>query len=1164
MLNHLSEWLRLPRRHARSSSAGRSARAASSSWPGAQHLARVPARSRPARLALRARRPPSSRSACCMLAPAEHRARHLPPHRGRRPRAAEAAAGAPLPPARRRRSHGAIDEPYTLTADRGPARALRRQRRLSAAAAARSTARRATFTLDGERARRTSTTASRRGAATTDVGELWSPGYFERRPDARTRARRSSPRPKAGRRSARSRPRRRCAAERERRERLLAAAAARGARRASRAELVLAADQFVITPGGPPRGRRARARRGRRGAHGHRRLSLVHRLGPRHDDQPRGADAARRAATRGGLDPAHLRPVRARRAHPQHVPRRQQRGAVPHGRRDALVLPRARPLPRRRRATAPRSQRSCRSCGTSSSTTSRARASASTSIRTDGLLVQGAEGYQLTWMDAKCDDWVVTPRRGKAVEINALWYNALRLLEGWTREARATRRARPVRRRTPSSAARRSTSASGTRRAGISTTWSRRGPGRRGRHRVPAEPALRHLARPPRARRGALGSGASTSRATKLLTPVGLRSLAPDHPDYKPNYYGDLRARDAAYHQGTVWAWLIGPFVDAWLKVHPEDRAGARRFLDGFVPHLDEACVGSISEVFDAEEPYTPRGCVAQAWSVAEVLRCWVLAHRRAGTRRPKRITVERSKRDRAASSCTRPSCRARSASATSARRPAGSSTGSPPPARPSGRSCPSAPPATATRPTRRPSAFAGNTNLVSPEELVEAGLLDAADLHDPPGFSSDQVDHGKVIAYKRRTAGPGLPSLQSPRARTTASCARLRGRARARVRVARRLRPVRRAQGRPRWREAGPRGRPRSRAARPTPSTRRGATSPTAVEAHEFFQYVFFRQWLELKALRQRARRPHHRRHAHLRRATTRRTCGRSPHLFKLRAGRAPAVVAGVPPDAFSATGQLWGSPLYDWDRMRADGFGWWIERDARDAEARGRGAARPLPRLRRLLGGARGGRDGRARPLGAGAGARALPGDQETRSAGATCRSSPRTSASSRPTCTRCATSSASPACACSSSPSAATPTTRTCRTSTRRTSSPIPARTTTTRSSAGSRTARARARARPSASSAQLPALPRHRRRRDQLGLHPRRPDVGRRHRHRAASGLARPRLRRPHEHAGRAPKATGPGGFAAARSPLRSAGACARRPRSTADCPDRASGSPPPPR
>jgi glycogen debranching enzyme len=109
----------------------------------------------------------------------------------------------------------------------------------------------------------------------------------------------------------------------------------------------------------------------------------------------------------------------------------------------------------------------------------------------------------------------------------------------------------------------------------------------------------------------------------RLLTPVGLRSLAPGEPDYKPRYDGDLRSRDAAYHQGTVWGWLIGPFVDAWLKLHSGDASGARRFLSGFDQHLSEACVGSISEIFDAESPFTPRGCIAQAWSVAEVLRCW-------------------------------------------------------------------------------------------------------------------------------------------------------------------------------------------------------------------------------------------------------------------------------------------------------------------------------------------------------------------------------------------------------------------------------------------------------------------------------------------------------------------------------------------------------------
>jgi glycogen debranching enzyme len=117
----------------------------------------------------------------------------------------------------------------------------------------------------------------------------------------------------------------------------------------------------------------------------------------------------------------------------------------------------------------------------------------------------------------------------------------------------------------------------------------------------------------------------------QLLTPVGLRSLAPGDADFKARYFGDLRARDAAYHQGTVWAWLVGPFVDAWLKVYPDDTAGAWKALEGFAHHLDDACIGSISEVFDAEAPYTARGCIAQAWSVAEVLRVWVKLAPRAG-----------------------------------------------------------------------------------------------------------------------------------------------------------------------------------------------------------------------------------------------------------------------------------------------------------------------------------------------------------------------------------------------------------------------------------------------------------------------------------------------------------------------------------------------------
>jgi predicted glycogen debranching enzyme len=248
----------------------------------------------------------------------------------------------------------------------------------------------------------------------------------------------------------------------------------------------------------------------------------------------------------------------------------------------------------------------------------------------DGLLVQGAEGYQLTWMDAKCDGWVVTPRRGKAVEINALWYNALRLLEGWTRDAGDPARADELK-----------AHADRCLRSFNGRFWHEAG----GHLFDVIESEEMNGADDPACRPNQLLAisleHAVLERARwesvlrvvrdKLLTPVGLRSLSPDHPEFKPTYHGDLRTRDAAYHQGTVWAWLIGPFIDAWLRAYPEDRAGARRLLEGFVPHLDEACVGSISEVFDAVEPYTARGCVAQAWSVAEVLRCWVLTSERVG-----------------------------------------------------------------------------------------------------------------------------------------------------------------------------------------------------------------------------------------------------------------------------------------------------------------------------------------------------------------------------------------------------------------------------------------------------------------------------------------------------------------------------------------------------
>jgi predicted glycogen debranching enzyme len=249
----------------------------------------------------------------------------------------------------------------------------------------------------------------------------------------------------------------------------------------------------------------------------------------------------------------------------------------------------------------------------------------------DGLLRQGAGGYQLTWMDAKVDDWVVTPRRGKAVEINALWYNALRLVTEWLRDEGDS-----MALETHEYAERARTSFN-------QRFWYPEGgylydviDGESGddsacRPNQILAISLDHPVLNVDQWRPVFGVVRD-----RLLTPVGLRSLSPGHRDYKAQYYGDLRARDAAYHQGTVWGWLAGPFVDAWLKVFPDDKAGARQCLDGFDAHLNEAGIGTLSEIFDAEQPYTPRGCIAQAWTVAEVLRAWLLTDSSAAAPHPK------------------------------------------------------------------------------------------------------------------------------------------------------------------------------------------------------------------------------------------------------------------------------------------------------------------------------------------------------------------------------------------------------------------------------------------------------------------------------------------------------------------------------------------------
>jgi predicted glycogen debranching enzyme len=257
----------------------------------------------------------------------------------------------------------------------------------------------------------------------------------------------------------------------------------------------------------------------------------------------------------------------------------------------------------------------------------------------DGLLTQGAPGYQLTWMDAKVDDWVVTPRRGKAVEINALWYNALKLMEQWAVEqgdpmsseygALAERAYRSFNERFWNSAGNYLYDRVDTEEGGPGSADAKCRPNQIFAVALPYEVLARDH-----------WEAVVRTVRDKLLTPVGLRSLAPDDPEYKARYFGDLRARDAAYHQGTVWAWLVGPYVDAWLKVYPGAEPGAMKALEGFANHLADSCIGSISEVFDAEAPYTPRGCIAQAWSVAEVLRAWVKVAKHSRQTRPRTPAV--------------------------------------------------------------------------------------------------------------------------------------------------------------------------------------------------------------------------------------------------------------------------------------------------------------------------------------------------------------------------------------------------------------------------------------------------------------------------------------------------------------------------------------------
>jgi len=236
----------------------------------------------------------------------------------------------------------------------------------------------------------------------------------------------------------------------------------------------------------------------------------------------------------------------------------------------------------------------------------------------DGLLMAGETGQQLTWMDARIGNWVVTPRSGKAVEINALWYNALVIfsdllvLNGQEEDAGVVR-----------------LSAVKVKENFIPVFWNQdKGCLYDSADGEDKDDAIRpnqlfaiSLPYPVLEDRDKMHSVLQVVKE-KLYTAVGLRSLAPDHPDYKSQYGGDQYHRDGAYHQGTVWSWLLGAYVDAIMNSGKENnKQEAQAIIRRFLPHLDEGCVGQVSEIFDAEAPHHPRGCVAQAWGVAEILR---------------------------------------------------------------------------------------------------------------------------------------------------------------------------------------------------------------------------------------------------------------------------------------------------------------------------------------------------------------------------------------------------------------------------------------------------------------------------------------------------------------------------------------------------------------
>jgi predicted glycogen debranching enzyme len=233
----------------------------------------------------------------------------------------------------------------------------------------------------------------------------------------------------------------------------------------------------------------------------------------------------------------------------------------------------------------------------------------------DGLLYAGEKGVQLTWMDAKIGDWVVTPRIGKPVEVNALWYNALRTMTKFARQLKKPYKDYEI--------------AAKLAFKGFSRFWNEKagycydvldGPDGNDSSLRPNQLFAVSLLESPLT--PAQQKGVVDVCAQRLLTSHGLRSLTPGDPQYRGHYGGDQRERDSAYHQGTVWGWLLGPFALAHLRVY-NDPVKAREFLEPMSRHLLSHGVGSLSEIFDGDAPMRPRGCIAQAWTVAEVLRAW-------------------------------------------------------------------------------------------------------------------------------------------------------------------------------------------------------------------------------------------------------------------------------------------------------------------------------------------------------------------------------------------------------------------------------------------------------------------------------------------------------------------------------------------------------------